>query len=282
MIADGVTSEVYRSANTALKVIVVHQNLEPHNPQREVKILQRLQPPCIPLLETFRDQEQRLVLAFPYMPYTLNALLEAGPPSHQQLKSIFGDVLRALQSLHSQGIIHRDLKPSAVLLESPDGPAYVSDFGTAWHPDFSSRSEPADGKVLDIGSGPYRAPEVLFGNKSYGSPVDMWALGVILAEASQDPPTPLFESRAVHEDGNQLGLILSIFKTLGTPNETTWPEAASFKVNPFQLWTVFPQKPWSIILPDVDPALRDLIASLVRFDGKRADADEVRFNNNHR
>ena len=34
LFADGATSEVYRSGDFALKVIVVHQNMEPHNPQR--------------------------------------------------------------------------------------------------------------------------------------------------------------------------------------------------------------------------------------------------------
>jgi serine/threonine protein kinase len=276
LFADGVTSEVYRSEGTALKVIVTHQHLEPHNPQREVKILQQLKPPCIPLREAFRDQERRLVMAFPYMPYTLTSLLESGALHDQQIRSIFRDILHALHSVHNQGIIHRDLKPSAVLLETPDGPAFLSDFGTAWSPVLSAQSEPPDDKILDIGTGPYRAPEVLFGNKSYGTSVDMWAFGVMLAEAAQSPPTPLFESRGVHEDGNQLGLILSIFKTLGTPNKETWPEAADFKVSPFELWTVFPQRPWTAILPNIDPDLRNLVAMLVRFDGKRATADQVR------
>ncbi|KAH8172283.1 protein kinase domain-containing protein [Sarocladium implicatum] len=275
LFAEGVTSEVYRSGDVALKVIVAHQNLEPHNPQREIKILQRLRSPCISLQETFRDQEQRLVLAFPYKQHTLASILQSAALETSQVKSIFRDILSALRSVHSQGIIHRDIKPSAILLDSPDGPAYLADFGTAWAPDLSIHSEPQDDKILDIGTGPYRAPEVLFGNKSYGPPVDMWGLGVMLAEASTQPPTPLFESRAVHEDGNQLGLILSIFKTLGTPTRETWPEAAHFKVAPFELWTLFPPRPWSTILPDCDPGIRELIADLVRFDGKRASAAQA-------
>lgn len=173
-------------------------------------------------------------------------------------------------------MIHRDVKPSAILLASPSGPAYLSDFGTAWHPSYSATAEPADAKILDIGTGPYRAPEVLFGDSSYGPAVDMWSLGVVLSEASRQPPAPIFESRPAHEDGSQLGLILSIFKTLGTPTPETWPEARSFKVTPFELWTVFPPRSWEDILPDVTPRVRELVASLVRFDGKRATAEEVR------
>ncbi|CAM1503220.1 Fc.00g079960.m01.CDS01 [Cosmosporella sp. VM-42] len=273
-IADGVTSQVYRSGDHALKVIVAFQNMEPHNPQREVKILKTLRQPCIPLTEVFRDQEQQLVLVFPFMPYTLADLLDKGPISKDQIRSIFTDALMALKDIHAQGIIHRDIKPSAMLLSSPTGPAFLSDFGTAWHPEFSVHSEPASDKILDIGTGPYRAPEVLFGDKAYGPAVDMWGLGVTLSEAIQDPPRPVFESRPVHEDGNQLGLILSIFKTLGTPTPETWPEAKGFRISPFELWTVFPQQPWDAILPNVDPNFKDLVASLVRYDGARATADQ--------
>lgn len=279
-IADGVTSTVYRSSDgqTALKVITTHQPLPPHSPSREIAILRTLHPPCIPLLDAFRDQHQYQVLAFPYKPLTLETLLlktQPNPLSTHQAKSIFADVLRALADIHAAGIIHRDIKPSAILLDSPTGPAYLADFGTAWHPRLSASEEPAaDGKILDIGTGAYRAPEVLFAHKAYGTGVDMWACGVMLAECLSAPARPPFESRPAHEDGNQLGLILSVLKTMGSPTRETWPEAAAFKVSPFEMWNVFPQREWAEILPDVDPAWRDMIASTVRY-SKRATAEEV-------
>lgn len=208
------------------------------------------------------------------MPLTLATLLEQGPLSHQQVKSIFSDTLKALASIHSQGIIHRDIKPSAILLSSPTGQAHLSDFGTAWHPEFSAYTEPPANKVLDIGTGPYRAPETLFVDKAYGTGVDMWGFGVMLAEAISKPPKPPFESRAAHEDGNQLGLILSVFKTLGTPTPETWPEAKDLKVTPFELWTVFPQRTWNTILPDVDAEFREAVAAVVTYSG-RSTAQEV-------
>ncbi|KAJ3498851.1 hypothetical protein NLG97_g801 [Lecanicillium saksenae] len=82
-IADGVTSTVYRSSDrlTALKVITTHHPLPPHSPQREISILRGLDAAssrCIPLLDAFRDQEQQQVLAFPYKPLTLEAVLLGG------------------------------------------------------------------------------------------------------------------------------------------------------------------------------------------------------------
>ncbi|UNI13363.1 Cyclin-dependent kinase [Purpureocillium takamizusanense] len=285
-IAEGITSQVFRSGSNALKVITTHRNIEPHNPRREAKILGLLSecPEIIRLLDVFHDQEQHMVLRFPYMPPTLTDVIaqvqssstggsgnnaSKGLPK-RQLAVIFRDVLRGLSYIHAMGIIHRDVKPSAVLLASPSGPARLSDFGTAWHPTLSAAAEPPDDKILDIGTGPYRAPEVLFGNKSYDAGVDMWSLGVALAEAATGAPP--FESRPASEDGSQLGLILSIFKTLGTPTVQTWPEAQSFKVSPFELWTVFPQRPWSDILPNLDHEIGAVVADLLRFDKKRVTA----------
>ncbi|KAK7958646.1 hypothetical protein PG988_013494 [Apiospora saccharicola] len=281
-VGSGVTAEVYRAQARALKVITETRDIAPHDPFREAKILATLGSGStkafhtIPLLETFRDQEQRFVLVFPYMPLTLESLLARREPmTRAQTRQIFGDLFGALKDLHAQGIIHRDVKPSAVLLESPDGPAYLSDFGTAWHPELSLVTEPADGKILDIGTGPYRAPEVLFGDKSYGPPVDMWGAGAMLAECCRHPPHPLFESRAAHEDGNQLGLILSIFQTMGSPTRESWPEAAHFRTPPFEMYRAFDVREWPEILPDVEPPWRDLVSALVKYDCSRASASEA-------
>ncbi|KAI1430617.1 serine/threonine-protein kinase csk1 [Xylaria sp. CBS 124048] len=275
-IADGITAEVYRSGTTALKVIVQTHNIEPHDPFREAKILKLLRKPCIPLLDTFRDQEQRFVLAFPYMPLSLEGLVKRGPLPRSRLIQHFKDLFTALQHLHSQGIIHRDVKPSALLLESPDGPAFLSDFGAAWHPELSIHIEPRDQKVLDIGTGPYRSPEALFGDKSYTTAVDMWAAGAMLAECCRTPPKPLFDSPPTHEDGNQLGLILSIFKTLGSPTRELWPEAVGLKTPPFDMYQTFEGHEWEDLLPDVEDKLRDIITSLVKYSSsRRATASQV-------
>ncbi|KAK7956521.1 kinase-like protein [Apiospora aurea] len=259
-VAGGVTAEVYRAQARALKVITETRDIAPHDPFREAKILATLSQTShvVPLLETFRDQEQRFVLVFPYMPLTLESLLaRRDPVTRAQTRRIFGGLFSALKHLHTQGIIHRDVKPSAVLLESPDGPAYLSDFGTAWHPELSVVTEPSDGKILDIGTGPYRAPEVLFGDKSYGP--------------------PRRHSRAVHEDGNQLGLILSIFQTMGSPTRESWPEAAHFRTPPFEMYRAFDVREWPEILPDVEPPFRDLVAALVKYNSSRATASDVSF-----
>ena len=276
-IASGIVSEVYRSKKVALKVITETRNVDPHNAGREVMILNELSHDrIVKLYETFRDQGGRLVLVFPYMPLDLAKIIKAGSVPKDLLRTCFHDLFSALEYLHERGIIHRDVKPSNLLLASKSGPAYLSDFGTTWHSEYSLIDEPATHKVLEVGTTCYRAPETLFGNRNYGISLDMWAAGTVLVECLRTPPRPLFESRDTSEDGNQLGLILSIFKTLGTPTKETWPEAESFSTPPFDWYQEFPGHTWEELLPDADEIARDLSDRLVRYEsGERMTASQV-------
>ncbi|KAH7384909.1 kinase-like domain-containing protein [Cadophora sp. MPI-SDFR-AT-0126] len=276
-IASGLVAEVYHSKTMALKVITETHNVEPHNSIREAKVLGSLSHPrIITLNETFKDEEGRLVLVFPFIPLTLAKVIGSGTVPEEVTKNCFRDLFSALVYLHANGIIHRDIKPSNLLLSSKTGPAYLSDFGTTWHPTFSSADEPPHHKVLEVGTTCYRAPETLFGNRAYDTSLDMWAAGTMLVECLRKPPKTLFESRETSEDGNQLGLILSIFKTIGTPTEEIWPEAKNFSTPPFNWYQEFPGKSWDEILPDASVEARDLVKKLVCFEsGKRATAAEA-------
>ncbi|TGO62317.1 hypothetical protein BOTNAR_0115g00220 [Botryotinia narcissicola] len=285
-ISSGAVSQVYRcdteEASYALKVITETHNMEPHSPTREIAILKKLShPSIISLITTIYDQETRLVLILPYMPHTLTDLLSKSSNGldTRTTKKIFKQVLSGLAYLHAEQIIHRDISPSNILLpQDIDGqtPVVITDFGTAWHPTISSSAEPSDQKCLEVGTTCYRCPETLFSNTAYTTSLDLWSMGVLLAECLRSPPAPLLESRRGDEDGNQLGLILSMFKTLGTPTAETWPEAMKWKTNPFQWWNIFPSKPWEELLPNAEEDGRNLVASLVVYEsGNRITADEA-------
>ncbi len=66
----------------------------------------------------------------------------------------------------------------------------------------------------------YRAPELLFGSRMYGTGVDIWAVGCILAELLLRVP--------FLPGISDLDQLSKITQALGTPNETNWPVSTSF------------------------------------------------------
>ena len=192
----------------------------PHDAHREARFLrQASHSHIIPLIETFNLDGGRFVLVFPFLRYDFEHLLRRDMVSAAQTRSILGDLFSALAHLHSMGILHRDIKPSNILMDSPNGPAYLADFGISWK-EGDAGSEPSTQKITDVGTTCYRAPEILFGFKEYGTSLDIWAAGCVAAEAISVGHHQLFDSGPV---GSDLSLIFSIFKSLGTPDEQRWP-----------------------------------------------------------
>jgi len=83
-------------------------------------------------------------------------------------------VLEALNFIHSLGIIHTDVKPENILLNSYSR-------STVKLIDFGSGCFVTDRPSSYIQSRSYRAPEVIVGT-IYGTKIDMWSLGCVLAE----------------------------------------------------------------------------------------------------
>lgn len=222
---DGLHSTIYKSKAEdgtvrAVKITVPHLMTAPHDVQREARLLREASSAhVIPLVETFNLDGGRLVLVFPFLQYDFEHLLRRDMVTATQTRSILRDLFQALAHIHGLGIIHRDIKPSNILMDSPDGPAYLADFGISWR-EADPGSEPSHLKITDVGTTCYRPPEVLFGYKKYGAALDLWAAGCVVAEAIAVGHKPLFDSGPV---GSDLSLIFSIFKTLGTPGEQIWP-----------------------------------------------------------
>ncbi|KAF2195760.1 Mo25-domain-containing protein [Zopfia rhizophila CBS 207.26] len=262
----------------ALKVTTPSSMEPPHDSRREARILDISKSPgVIPLVETFNEAGTRFVLVFPFVPYDLDQLLQGQLLSKDQTRNCLRDLFVALEFIHSHCIIHRDIKPSNILLKSPDGPAYLSDFGIAWAPT-ASGSEAADSKITDVGTTCYRAPELLFGNKKYGCSLDLWAAGCTVAEAVVPAHPTLFDSG---ELGSELALIQSIFKKLGTPNLTVWPEAAHLPDWGKMQFYEYPPQSWPTILPNTSSAECDLVSELVQYEsGARMTAAQNKQKNN--
>lgn len=204
----------------ALKVTTPSAMIPPHDSKREVRILEESRSErIIPLLAKIWQPGDRLVLAFPFMPFDLDVMMRDQEIETRNVNGMIRDIFQGLSHLHDLGIIHRDVKPSNLLLKSRQGPAYLADFGIAWSPQ-DSKSEPAQQKITDVGTTSYRAPEVLFGFAAYGTELDLWAAGCTVAQILRPGHQALFTAGDL---GSELALIKSIFSNLGTPNEIKWP-----------------------------------------------------------
>ncbi|CAO3616911.1 unnamed protein product [Cunninghamella echinulata] len=101
-------------------------------------------------------------------------LFERGKFTEKDAVLVMKSVLTGLEYLHKHEVVHRDMKPENILFKTQDSDSdiVICDFGIAK----VGNSENSLDTVC--GSPGYVAPEVLL-RKSYGAPVDMWAIGVI-------------------------------------------------------------------------------------------------------
>lgn len=101
---------------------------------------------------------------------------DAGIPK-PQLASIAYQMLWGVSFLHYENLLHRDIKPANTLVNS-SGRVKLSDFGIS-----AQRPSQDDMNTTLIGTTRYMSPERLRG-KPYGSPSDVWSLGLVLLECA--------------------------------------------------------------------------------------------------
>ncbi len=105
----------------------------------------------------------------------------AGRPPLDEVRTIFGDVLDAMDEAHRIGVVHRDLKPDNILLADPLGrrTAKVTDFGIAKV--LEGTSYTMTGALL--GTCRYMSPEQVQRPHTLDHRSDIYSIGVSLFQA---------------------------------------------------------------------------------------------------
>ncbi|KAJ3790985.1 hypothetical protein GGU10DRAFT_104029 [Lentinula aff. detonsa] len=249
-------------------------------------------PNIIPLYDFFlMPATKELYFVFESMEGNLYHLIKARkgrPLAGGLVASIFFQIVSGLYHIHDNGYFHRDMKPENVLVTTtglfdytplspialPHAPAEkdvvaiikLADFGLARE----TKSKPPYTEYVSTRW--YRAPEVLLLSRTYSNPVDMWALGTIMAE--------LVNLRPLFPGSDQVDQIARICQVLGNPADDygvdasgapmgggAWPKGLEMAQEVgFEFRRTPPQDIHSLFDRSVPTSLIHCIRDLLRFD----------------
>lgn len=184
-----------------------------------------------------------------------------------QIPSIVTGVATALAYIHSLRIMHRDISPACLYWNEATSTVKIVDFSYA-----KSTDNGPSGSA--VGNVQYRAPELLLDAHHYGTAVDMWSLGCVIAELL------LCASVVANSSGHHASCwhnlisastvseaFLAVIQLLGTPTQNQLKQ-----MNPTASVLELPQvTPGNLTLRfksfmSSQPALGDLLKQLLCYD----------------
>ena len=275
-VGEGTYGVVYRGREKATGAIVALKKVRmdkekdgvPVTAVREMGILMRCRshPNIVNLLKVVQGKHNHIFLVFEYCEHDVGKLMQTmrKPFEVSEVKTLTIQLLGAVSFLHSMFVFHRDLKMSNLLLNNR-GELKLCDLGLARQFAPAGEDGAYTAKVVTLW---YRAPELLFGLRRYGSAIDMWAVGCILAEFLKNQP--IFPGKTETET------VQRIFAELGAPNDGIWP---GWSALPLASTFVIPNQPYnhlSITFAAFGVDAIDLLTGLLTYDPqKRWDADRA-------
>ncbi|XP_033494526.1 serine/threonine-protein kinase MAK isoform X8 [Epinephelus lanceolatus] len=178
---------------------------------REVKSLKKLNHANVVKLKEVIRENDHLYFVFEYMKENLYQLMKDRKKLFPEsvIRNISFQILQGLSFIHKHGFFHRDMKPENLLCMGPEL-VKIADFGLARE----IRSKPPYTDYVSTRW--YRAPEVLLRSSTYSSPIDLWAVGCIMAE--------LYTLRPLFPGNSEVDEIFKICQVLGTVKKSDWSE----------------------------------------------------------
>ncbi|BFZ10117.1 hypothetical protein BsWGS_13156 [Bradybaena similaris] len=165
--------------------------------QQEVEALRRISHSHVVALHDCLQTQRRLYIVLDFISGILLSSyvrMRVGLPE-VEAQWFSSQLTSALAYIHGVQVIHRDLKPANVMVDPQTRKVCLIDFGlSACMPGHVTRR---------CGTPAYMAPEVA-SSMGYGSAVDMWSLGVSIAEMLMGSP-PKFNG--LLKSGNYLKLV---------------------------------------------------------------------------
>lgn len=232
---------------------------------REIKSLTKLNHPNIMKLKEVIRVNDELFCVFEFCDQNIYqyylSFKEAGQSIPESLiKQILFQTISGLAYMHKHGFFHRDLKPENILYSK--GEIKIGDFGLAR--EIRSRPPYTD----YVATRWYRAPEILLKSTNYNSPVDIYAVGCILAE--------LYLLNPLFSGSSEIDQIHKICSVLGTPSQSAWSEGYRLASQIGFTFPHYPPIPLGSIINNASPEAIHLIAGMLSFDpSKRPTAMQI-------
>ncbi|GAB4822163.1 hypothetical protein N2152v2_009209 [Parachlorella kessleri] len=250
----------------------------PKHVRYELEALQAVRHPNVVSLLNRHEKGYGVTLALEYCVTDLRKLLHLlegqGPLQPALAKAVVQELLLAIHACHQAGFMHRDVTPSNVLIAEGSGLVKLADFGQARRAVEAASEGSADkpsgsgataagGPVLSphVGTRWYKAPELLFGSRSYTPAVDLWGAGCVFAE--------LLTGQALFPGSSDIDQICRIHGVLGSITQEAWPGVVELPDWGKLSFPPSQAKPLAQVLPGAPPAALELLQGLLRYDPDR-------------
>ncbi|NWZ45018.1 ICK kinase, partial [Brachypodius atriceps] len=223
---------------------------------REVKSLKKLNHANVVKLKEVIRENDHLYFVFEYMKENLYQLMKERNKLFPEstVRNIMYQILQGLAFIHKHGFFHRDLKPENLLCMGPEL-VKIADFGLAR--EIRSRPPYTD----YVSTRWYRAPEVLLRSTCYSSPIDIWAVGCIMAE--------VYMLRPLFPGASEIDTIFKICQVLGTPKKNDWPEGYQLSASMSFRWPQCVPNNLKTLIPNASSEAVQLMRDMLQWDPKK-------------
>jgi serine/threonine protein kinase len=189
---------------------------------RELIIMKKIKHPNVINLVDYKfcHEDREVWILMDYLPTDLSKFYAENYSNPRVMnekffKNIAHQILSGVNYLHQNRIIHRDLKLENILYDEEKNIARIGDFGLSRQYDYDINCQ-----YTNVGTYPYKPPELILGLSQYSTSFDIWSLGCIFVEI-------VINSHLFGED-NELGVIKLMMNIFGTFNEKLLPGYKDF------------------------------------------------------
>ena len=189
-IGEGGMAVVYKAEHNTLGNILAvkilnedllkNQNIR-HRFLSEAKNMAKMSHPNIIKVSDLIDHENKVAIVMEFIEgETLKDYLDnRGRLTEAEIKTMFIQMLDAVEYVHHLNLVHRDIKPSNFMI-SKEGVLKLLDFGIAKNTDKASLDYTQTGTTQTMGTPMYMSPEQVKSTKEVTAQSDVYSLGVVL------------------------------------------------------------------------------------------------------